>query len=351
MQVIILSDGIRGHFHQSLGVGKWLERLLNNAEIKKIKIIEVPKFRGIKKIILFKILARRLKTHNENFSRKWLDMAGFKIPDYINLNSRDYIFISAGSSAAPFNLALANITGCKSVVIMNPSILGVKPFNFAIVPEHDKINYENAINTLGAPNHIYIPDLKEAAEKFKNVTRKKIIAVLIGGNDANYKITPEWAEKVLTPLKEIDAGILITTSRRTGKDVDDEIYKIFKDRAEFILLASRDPDQNPVPAMLGKASHVLVTEDSVSMVSESVTAGFKAGLLRVERTTGFFKNLFGFGAKRFDELFNRFIEKNLIIDLGKNINDIKKFVETDSQLHNQNFNEAKRCAEYIIKSL
>lgn len=346
--VVIISDGIRGHFHQSLGVARWLKRL-GGVEIKPV--ILVPKLSGVRKLVMMKILVRKLIHHDDNYSRDWLRTSGLVT---VNLESNT-LFVSTGSTAAPYCLALAKSTGNKSAVIMTPSVLGTTPFDFAIVPEHDKHdpNDKHVITTLGAPNHIYIPDLKAEAQKFFagiEFTGRKIIALLIGGSDSNYDINPQWACEILKPLAEIhDADILITTSRRTGNPVDAAIEKIFADnpRVKYLLLASREPDVNPIPAMLGKATHVLVSEDSVSMVSEASTAGFRVGLIRVPRVTGKIKNFMGFGAARFDELFRRMRDKNLLEDLGDSP-DYEKFLAIPEQKHNSDFNEAKRAAEWIL---
>ena len=352
-RVVIISDGIRGHFHQSLGVAKWLERL---AEVKQGEIITVPKFTGLKKLVMMKISARKIAFNSPDYSREWLKKSGANIEINFKPNT---LFISAGSSAAPFCLALAKSTGNKSAVIMTPSAIGIKPFDFAIIPEHDKHDSDdkNIITTLGAPNHIYRPDLKEESRKFfadLNLDHtKKIIALVIGGSDANYKLTPEWAGKIFRPLRDIqDSKILITTSRRSGVELDNMIEKIFSDSKNlaYMLLASREPEINPLPAMLGAATHVLVTEDSVSMVSESITAGFRAGLIRVPRASNFIKNLFGFGAVRFDDLFDSMREKNLLIDLGAtpDFESFINFPEQNEQKHGKNFNEARRAAEWIL---
>ena len=337
--VVILSDGIRGHFHQSLGVALWLERL---GGVNVDPVILVPKFSGLRRVAMMKILARKL-AHNTEYCNEWLKLSGIDMPDF----KPGTLFISAGSSAAPFCLALAKSTGNKSAVIMTPSVLGTKPFDFAIVPEHDApdINSTNTITTLGAPNHIYIPELEEAAIKlFPEIDGGKVLALLIGGSDANYNLSPEWARKTLTPLLDFDGKILLTTSRRTGREADNEIEKIFAGRAEYMLLASQDPDTNPIPAMMGAASHVIVTEDSVSMVSEAVTAGFMVGLLRVPRVTGKVKDMLGFGARRFDELFARMMSNGLVQELA----DSPDFLKTPEQRHGKDFNEAKRAAEWIL---
>lgn len=329
-RAVILSDGIRGHFHQSLGVARWLERL-GGVELEPT--ILVPKL----SLLMRKLLVRRLPSDTE-YCRKWLEISGLDVPHY----APDTLFISTGSSAAPFCLALAKSTTNKAAVIMTPSVLGTKPFDFAIVPEHDNPSDSHAITTLGAPNHIYIPELKEAAAKLFPDIRGQVLAVLIGGSDANYKLTAEWAREVLTPLRDFRGKILLTTSRRTGHEVDDAIESIFAGRADYMLLASRDPDTNPIPAMLGAASHVLVTEDSVSMVSESATAGFRAGLVRVPRVTGKVKDMLGFGARRFDELFARMMTEGLLEEYSPD------FLTVPEQRHGKNFNEARRAAEWIL---
>ena len=347
-RVVILSDGIRGHFHQSLGIAQWLERL---EEVKIEPVIEVPRLTGIRKLLIMKILVKKIALRGPEYSREWLKNSGAVFGEF----KPNTLFISAGSSAAPFCLALAKATGNKAAVIMTPSVLGTKPFDFAVIPEHDKhdVNDKNVIITLGAPNHIYRPDLKEEAKKFfagKDFADKKVIALLLGGSDANYKLTPEWAKKTLMPLREISgAKILITTSRRTGKEVDDVIDRIFTGcrNIEYMLLASREPDVNPIPAMLGAATHVLVSEDSVSMVSESITAGFRVGLIRVPRINNFVKNLLGYGASRFDDLFTKLENKNLLVDLGMSPN-FANFIDIPEQKHGMNFNEARRAAECIL---
>ena len=86
------------------------------------------------------------------------------------------------------------------------------------------------------------------------------------------------------------------------------------------------------------------------MVSESITAGFRAGLIRVPRASNFIKNLFGFGAIRFDNLFASMRDKNLLIDLGVRP-DFESFInetEQTEQKHGKNFNEARRAAEWIL---
>ena len=347
--IILLSDGIRGHYHQSLGIAQWLEKLGGGTLEEPVN---VPKFSGINKLMKLKVFAHGLTVHGGSYSREWLKSAGLHIG---NIRPKT-LFISAGSSAAPFCLACAKATKNKSAVVMTPSILGTKPFDYAIIPDHDKHDPKdkNILTTLGAPNHIDVDQLELVGSNFfagRDFGSKKIVAVLVGGSDANYKLSARWAEDALGSLRYIDGvKILLTTSRRTPKSVDEKIEKMFGDDPSlgYMLILSKKPAINALTAMLGKATHVLVTEDSVSMVSEAVTAGFRVGLLRVPRTISFFKKIFGGGVKRFDDMFEKMRKRNLLVDLGKSPN-YANFLGTDEQKNNQDFNEAKRAAEWILE--
>lgn len=346
--VILLSDDIRGHYHQSLGIAEWLERL-SGAHLEEI--VHVPKLTGLQKFFKLKLSARKLATGGIDYAKQWLHKFGVSVDDI----EKDTLFISAGSSTAPFTLALAKATGNKSAVVMTPSILGTRPFDYAIIPEHD-FHDPTALNictTLGAPNHIYIPDLTKISDtvfKGKDFTGEKVLVVLVGGSDSNYKLTPEWCEDTLGPLRYIDGiKIMLTSSRRTGEAVDKKLAEMFNGvpTVEYMILISQKPNYNSVTALLGKATHVLVTDDSVSMVSEAVTAGFKVGLLRVPRIQHKVKDFFGYGAQRFDAMFTKMINRKLIDDLGDKP-DLMTFLEPPEQKHNLDYNEAKRAAEWII---
>ncbi len=351
-RTVIISDGIKGHYHQSLGVAEWMERL--SGTMLDPAIVSIPELSLFERVMKLKLLVHGLEVHGGAYSREWLKLLGVRYRKY---DEGTTLFISAGSKAAPFCLALAKATHNKCAVLMTPSVLGTKSFDYAIVPEHDKpdLRRGNVITTLGAPNHIYIPTLKDIAAHYfagRNFEGKKVIAILIGGSDANYKINSRWIRETFTPLKNIrDAKFLITTSRRTGEGVENTIEEMFSGNPnlEHLFLFSRTPNQNSITAILGAATHVLVTEDSVSMVSEAATAGFRVGLIRVPRTTGKIKHMLGYGARRFDDMFAEFSQRGLIMDFGPEFY-FPKFMEAYEQKHGQDFNEAKRAADWILHS-
>ena len=356
-RIVILTEGTRGHYHQVLGIARWLERLCG-AELCEM---EVPLFSGLKRFRILKMQALHLASASVEECQAWLKAAGFAVEEHADIlaDGKETLFLSAGSSAAPFCLALARVCNGRSAVTMTPSVLGTDPFDFAIVPAHDHpAPADNLLITLGAPNHIYGPELQALGETFFASLKPfpaKVIALLLGGGDANYEITTAWVRAVLPALCEEaekqGAALLVTTSRRTGAEVDQAVDSVLghSPATRYLLLASRSAE-NPVPAMLGTATHVLVTEDSVSMASEAATAGVRVGLLRVGRKKtpmAEVRNLSGGGAARFDAFFAAMADKGLVEDLGTTP-DFAAFLAPAACRTDVPFNEAKRAAEWIL---
>ncbi|NLD06419.1 MAG: hypothetical protein GX672_11140, partial [Synergistaceae bacterium] len=303
--IVILSDGIKGHLNQSRGVALWLSTM-TGAQILEA---EVPLLSGAARTRA-KAAARKLVHGNRRDARDWLAMANgdavvrrvgqwFAERD-IHEGTREVLIISAGSTPAPYNLALGYIWRCACATVMTPGIVGTDPFDFAIVPEHDYPERKpNVLVTLGSPNSIMKKEIKKQGEallKENPAHSSKIWSILIGGDDGNYSVSPEWIKKRIGHIMKIaeqeEADLYITTSRRTPpKSVEVLKYLVTHSTAVRYLLIASECDFNPIPAMLGFSTEVFCTEDSVNMVSETVTGGHRAVLLRVEHKKGVKKML------------------------------------------------------------
>jgi len=114
------------------------------------------------------------------------------------------------------------------------------------------------------------------------------IAVLIGGDDKNYRISEGWAEELSRRLTEISeklpARIYLTTSRRTNHKVEELFRKLLGNEPEkFNLVLYGDDFANPVAEFLVAADLIITTEDSINMVSEAASSGKPTVTLEVER--------------------------------------------------------------------
>lgn len=387
--VVIINDGIRGHLNQSRGVAAWLSRR-TGAEVLEI---EIPEINGIRRRKVRRA-AEKLLGGNRRKARDWLSVAeGENIIRTLGqwLLARDIregepsslILLSAGSMAAFYNIALGYIWRCTCVTIMTPGIIGADPFDFAIVPEHDyPDDVSNVMTTVGAPNLIVREELGSVGESLMKEfppRHERRWGILVGGNDRNYRVSSTWMHKIIGKIfheaERSDVDLYISTSRRTPPEAESALRRMVSscDNVRFLLIASADPT-NPVPAMLGACDEIFVTDDSVNMVSEAVTAGHRAVLLRAERV-GFLKRRLQlatsmmvsagllpkkvlWGVPRFDQTFQSFKKMGLLMDFKdwmreRRRDDLTPLViqEEQNELDGEGFNEARRAADWILLNL
>lgn len=368
-RVFLLHEGIRGHLTQSRGVAHWLERLAGASVLE----MEVPAFSGFQAAVR-KLRSFTLKTRRPQAFFRWLSAAGGlpllesakRALDEEGILQEEALVLSAGSTPAPYALSIARALGCRCATIMTPSVLGTDLFDFAIVPEHDHPRPSpHLLVTLGAPNDIDPETLKAEAGRlaadFPPFSPLRW-ALLLGGDDANYRISPQWVEGHLAALFDLaekkGADVYATTSRRTSAETEEAAERVASSSSSirFFLWASKEAS-NPVPALLGLCQTVFCTEDSISMVSEAATAGRAVGLLRVERKKGarflwgetvFWLHQKGylperalFGPRRFDATFESFKRTGLLFEWD----DPALFEPPKKSV---DFNEAKRAARFIL---
>jgi len=392
--VFIISDGIRGHVNQSRGVAHFLSELtgcrvyeleINEAttNLSDVSLGHKGLSAGLKGFYLLKVLGRRLAAKDEGFIRRWLARAGAlnlldrakNLLDASCVKQENALFLSTGSSASLYCFALARLLKCRCATIMTPSGLGVSPFDFAIVPKHDCPKPAcNVYVTLGAPNMVTPQKIRSEADALSRLyppLSHKRIGLLLGGSDGNYELTSRWVGQTLEPLFELASGegmdLYVTTSRRTPRDVEDMLRKM-RDRypcIRYLCIASCDP-YNPVYGIFGLATHLLATEDSVSMISEAATAGFCVGVLPVERKKSLKRAMEGlcsflistkvlspkrlFGVPKFvlaiDELCSLGLARWI-----KSASDLRAFLNGDSPAkHGLQFCEAKNAARWIASA-
>ena len=196
------------------------------------------------------------------------------------------IILSTGSSVAAVNLLLGRVLGAKRVTCRRPSPLGVRNFDLAILPMfswYGKGVKDNVCQTVGVPNPI-APDTLNIRQKQLiqelNLPACPRIGLLIGGVDRHETITVADAEQLSeiceTVITEMNAQILVTTSRRTPAEVTAHLASTLKpsEWCPFFI----EPDvlsalTDPYQAVLALSDLLIVTADSFSMVCEAASSG------------------------------------------------------------------------------
>lgn len=385
VRVLVLSDGVAGHLNQSRGVALWLCRELEGMGVSvRCHQREVPRLDGLR-LARARASALLLRSGGRRKAREWLgafggDLVGF-MEDRCLIGGR-LVILSAGSRPAPYNLALGVLYGAVSVTIMTPSVLGLDPFDYSIVPEHDHPPRRSSVlTTLGAPNLVDPEALEAEGRALGDLFPPRSCrrwALLVGGDDRNYRVSSRWIRRevgvLLRRAEAFGADLYVTTSRRTSREAEDALEKLLSGSGavRMYLPASRCSG-NPVPGMLGLCTRVFCTEDSVSMVSEAATAGHQVVLMRVERRGGLRLGLSSavarardggvlprwllFGPARFDELFGALRRQGLLEEWGVLKREMPlvdaqgRVVVPEDPRRTLGFNEARRSAQWLAEKL
>ncbi|WP_246116930.1 mitochondrial fission ELM1 family protein [Denitrobaculum tricleocarpae] len=184
----------------------------------------------------------------------------------------------AVAPAAEIRRRSAGLAGAKTfaIHIQNPRV----PFGWfdvVVAPEHDQISGPNVITGRGSINGITPERLAQAAEEFAPryaALPRPLIGVIIGGANRVYKMDAPVVERLTAQLaalaRDKGAGLAVTTSRRTGAANEAILRAGLADTAADIWDGT---GANPYFGILALADNLLVTGDSVNMVSEAATTG------------------------------------------------------------------------------
>lgn len=245
------------------------------------------------------------------------------VPDYI---------ISCGRKSVVPNIVIKNFfkkkfnKNIKNIHIQDPKISS-KYFDFIITPQHDNIvSGSNVITSKGALHYLNEEEIKNL-----NINNDKVMTLVLGGPNKYYNLTCKDLSGIIENLeKDIDIKkINIVASRRTPPVIFEELKKHFLDKRINYDLSLKKSNYTK---SLAEASHILITCDSTSMISEAAMTGKPIYVIKLKPV----KNDY-----RFQRFFKLFQELEII-----------KFFE--GKIENWTYEklyETKRIAEIITKKL
>jgi len=191
------------------------------------------------------------------------------------------ILIATGRASIPASLYVRRMSrqnggrGTFTIQIQNP-IIDPSRFDLVIAPRHDTLSGTNVMTTRGSLHRVTAQMLKVEADKFLPTVAhfpSPRVAVLIGGSNAVYSLTSREMKVLSAQLRQIveyGGSLMITPSRRTGAENVDILRDALRGSQAYVWDGTGN---NPYYGMLGVADIILVTSDSVNMVSEACTTG------------------------------------------------------------------------------
>jgi KDO2-lipid IV(A) lauroyltransferase len=318
--IIILSDNKAGHLNQSKAVGSWLKEELNKRALRvslpyqdkeEVKILK-PEYRHrLYPVILnIAVQSKLYKLFPELLLKLSLSRESFR---EIIMTPIDYL-ISCGNSLSALNVIIKYINLSTNIIIMKPTLpLGC--FDLAVVPAHDKVkNANNVVITQAAPNIINQKQKDEiSGELIKGIDKdKKTLSLFLGGDAQFLKYEDSFVQLLISTVKqtceEIDINLLVTTSRRTSESNESICKRDLSHykNCKYLVIANENNPPHAASAMLAASNVVLVTFDSISMISEAVNS--KSHVIVI--LPDILENLRGF--EKHKRLIKHFLNKEFI---------------------------------------
>ena len=188
--------------------------------------------------------------------------------------------LSAGLRSQGVALWLRNRFGARIVHCAGP-VVGLQSglFDMRVVPRHDRMWLRpNMVPVLGVPHPLSPLVLSQArlswAARLSHMPRP-LVTLLVGGGGYGGEMAPAAAHalaRTVTRLAMAAGGsVLATTTRRTGMEATEALGAGLAP-GMHLLYRWGEPGDNPYAGFLGLADAVVVTGDSVSMISQACAA-------------------------------------------------------------------------------
>tara|TARA_B110000438_G_scaffold224194_1_gene217978 strand:+ start:536 stop:1489 length:954 start_codon:yes stop_codon:yes gene_type:complete len=305
---LILTEGMHGMISQAEGLAKALDIdfMHEKIELNSFWKIFPPKMTPAKKFV---------------FKNK--------------INHDFNIIISCGRKSVIPSIYLKNKFKNKiiNIHIQDPKV-SLNNFNFIVAPEHDGLKGKNVLTSKGAIHYLTNEelDINEKYLKPRIDENKKIVTCIIGGPNKYYDYDDKTVNELFIKIKNNfinnNYQAIIIPSMRTPKHVIQKAQEYF-DKNQILITSV---DKKAYLSSLKLADYIIVTCDSISMISEAAITGKP---IYVAQMPTIKKN------KRFKNFFNLFESLNIIKDLNTSI----------ENWNYQKLNETNRIANYINKRI
>ena len=305
----IVTEGLTGLQNQAIGLAQALGLPYVLKEVKKPK--------GLWQL---------LSPDRHDFTPPWPDM-----------------LISCGRQSGPVSAAIRRASENKTFTVhIQAPFMDPKQFDVVIAPAHDKLRGENVFVTQGSIHHVSTEKLDRAAEHFRPLLAslpRPLISVLVGGKNRNQNFSTvsahDFARKLFLAATSTGSGLAITTSRRTGVENEAILRQQLSGIPSYFWEGT---GENPYLGLLALADVIIVTSDSVSMISEACSTGKPVYIYELPngRHT---RHSQLFGGKRHKQFYESLIQRGIA----------RPFAGTTDTWKNTPLEETLKAAQFVQK--
>ncbi len=197
--------------------------------------------------------------------------------------------ITCGRRSAALAIAIrkksrkSGAMGTFAIHILNPQV-EANGLDVVVTPAHDLANLRqhrldgpNIIPTMGSLHPLNLDLLAREADKISDRfagLRRPLVVVLVGGHSSHYEMGAQSMETLGAGLRRLfnasGCGLAVLTSRRTGEENIATLSKALEGTGAYFWDGEGD---NPYRGLLGLADGLVVTCDSVNMITEAAATG------------------------------------------------------------------------------
>lgn len=284
--VWIISEGSPGHVSQCVG----LANVLGTRTPLQVERIECrPRLNGAARTLV----------------RAWMGRAGRSLPDWflrhvlrLNLSNstsaKPDLILSSGGKSVFAARSLAVRYGVPYVFLGERKPYPSEWFHTAFTPSARETGVNDvAIDMI--PTQVTRETVERAAAAWAERPVGRLWAMVIGGASVSHRYTEaDWnalAAGMNTLAKREGIRWLVTTSRRTGAEVETWLRAGLDPSVVAAAIWWAEKPEKKMQAFLGASDCVVVTQDSVTMMTEAVASGRPVIVVRPDLTI-FPKNSF-----------------------------------------------------------
>ena len=281
-QIWVISDGTAGMQLQAIALGEALIDADITNQTSLADIIIKPSF-------WLRHLPRLVPFLPKTLLWSWLGSIACRLS-----KDKPTIIITCGRRMAGTSIALNRLSkphaaGTRTIHIQDPR-LPSRYFDILIVPQHDSARGANVLTSMASLNRLDMPKIVDAAnqlgEKWRALPTPRV-AVLLGGANRRYGISAIMAKDMANRLADFatqtEASLALIPSRRTPSNLVTQLTVALGPLPYAVM---DQAENNPYPGILGLVDAVIVTSDSVNMISEATITGLPILIAEWQSETG-----------------------------------------------------------------
>jgi len=161
-----------------------------------------------------------------------------------------------------------------NIHIQNPKI-SIDKFDFIVAPDHDGLQGSNVYTSKGAIHYLTIEEINESRNYLENKIEKNkdVVSLILGGPTKYYNYADENMINIFSKINKNlinkNLQLIVIQSNRTPKKTTN-LAKEYFNKSRIVV---DNVDKKAYLSSLALSKYVVVTCDSISMISEAALTG------------------------------------------------------------------------------